>query len=254
MGINTGMGIINELERVLFSRKAGCTELLRGMTDVHTHLLPGVDDGARSLNDAVAALTYLQGLGVRRIFLTPHVMADLPANSPEALQARYAELAGVCPPGLELRLAAEYMLDAGFTLLIKRGLLTLADRHVLVETPYRFYFPDLENMLYELALSGYVPVIAHPERYAYMQASHYIRLKERGCRLQLNLFSLAGLYGAHIRKKASFILKEGLYDYTGSDFHHLEVYDASLKRLRLDRYQLKEAERLMENNTSLWDS
>ncbi|MDR1980050.1 MAG: hypothetical protein LBQ39_00335 [Tannerellaceae bacterium] len=228
-------------------------DLLPGMTDMHTHLLPGVDDGIRSVTDSVEALTCLQRLGVERIYLTPHVMEDLPGNTPEALYARYRELVSACPPGLELRLAAEYMLDAGFARLTGKGLLTLSDRHVLVETPYLFYFPDLEHILYGLVLSGYIPIIAHPERYVYMEDTHYFQLKERGCELQLNLFSLAGLYGEHIRKRAFFVLKEGLYDYTGSDIHQLKTYTEFLKRLRLDRSQRKELERLIANNTTLWN-
>ena len=122
---------------ILFPKKnAVHTDLLRGTADVHSHLLPGVDDGVQSADDMQAALNAMQEAGVERVFLTPHVMADLPDNRRSYLQDRFACMKQFAPEGVELRLAAEYMLDAGFRLQMADGLLTYADRQVLVETSY----------------------------------------------------------------------------------------------------------------------
>jgi tyrosine-protein phosphatase YwqE len=238
----------------LFSKqkKSLRNALLEGMTDVHTHLLPGVDDGAQNAHEAAAILRFMHEAGVRRIYLTPHVMADLPGNTPEALQSRYAIFVEGRQPGPELKLAAEYMMDAAFMPLIKKGLLTMAGRHVLVETSYLSPPPRMNDILYELNLSGYQPIIAHPERYLYMRENDCRRLKDKGHKLQLNLFSLAGAYGPAAERKATLLLKQGLYDHVGSDVHRLKSYRESLTYLSPSRAQLRELERLIANNYTLW--
>jgi len=227
--------------------------VLMGMTEVHSHLLPGVDDGAQSWEESFAVLAFLQQVGVTRVYLTPHIMADLTANTPTALQGRYKELLKRCPlEGMALRLAAEYMLDAGFAAKVGKGLLTMANKHVLVETSYLSPPPDLSGILYRLTLEGYTPIIAHPERYTYMQDKDYVGLKKQGYKFQLNLFSLAGAYRQTVEKKAVALLKQGLYDFVGSDVHHLNSYRYNLHNLRLSRSQLQAIAGLVKNNLSLW--
>jgi tyrosine-protein phosphatase YwqE len=226
--------------------------LFEGMTDVHTHLLPGVDDGSQHVDDSVEILRFMWELGVRRVYLTPHIMADLPENTPEALRTRFDAFLNDCPSGLELQLAAEYMLDAGFAPLVGRGLLAMSARHVLVETSYLSPPPGLNDILYDLSLAGYQPVLAHPERYRYMRETDYRKWKDKGCKLQLNLFSLSGAYGLAAERNACFLLKQGLYDYLGSDVHQLDDYRESLHCLSPTRSQLNELERLVANNHTLW--
>ncbi|MDR1555787.1 MAG: hypothetical protein LBS88_01980 [Tannerellaceae bacterium] len=232
-------------------KKSRAHRLLEGMTDLHTHLLPGVDDGVETWEESLQTLAFLQGLGVERIFLTPHVMTDLQANTPEALQTRYGELLKDSPSGLELRLAAEYMLDAGFISLMKKDLLAMPNKHVLVETSYLSPPPNLITLLYDLTIAGYIPIIAHPERYLYMHENDYHKLKGKGYKLQLNLFSLAGAYGIQAERNAALILKQGLYDHVGSDIHQLEAYLESLNYLSPTSLQFKELERLLANNKAL---
>ena len=115
---------------------------------MHSHLLPGVDDGVQSVDDMRAALKSMQEAGVERVFLTPHVMADLPDNRRSYLQDRFACMKMLAPEGIELRLVAEYMLDAGFRLQMADGLLTYADRQVLVEKSYLSPTPEYLHSLY----------------------------------------------------------------------------------------------------------
>ncbi|GHU54247.1 capsular polysaccharide biosynthesis protein [Bacteroidia bacterium] len=236
----------------IFKRAILKTNLLEGMTDIHSHLLPGVDDGMQTREDSLEALGYMYELGVKHIYCTPHIMADLKDNTPEVLRTKFSEFAKAAPQGLELRLAAEYMMDAGFEAKIKEGLLTMANRHVLVETSYLSPPLSLMDLLYDLSVNGYIPVIAHPERYMYMCDKDYRKLKESGNKFQLNLFSLAGTYGLPAQKKAMKFLKDGFYDFTGSDIHHLGNYQYSLLELSLSRSQRTELERLLDNNTDLW--
>jgi tyrosine-protein phosphatase YwqE len=238
----------------MFFSKQGIvkTGLMQGMTEVHSHLLPGVDDGVQTWDESLAALAFLQQTGIARIYLTPHIMEDLTENTPEALLSQYKQLLKRCPPEIELRLAAEYMLDAGFAAKLKKGLLTMSNKHVLVETSYLSPPPDLDGMLYSLTLESYAPIIAHPERYIYMHAKDYSRLKKKGYKFQLNLFSIAGAYGLNVEKKANVLLKQGLYDFVGSDVHRLSSYRDNLHHLRLSRSQLRLITDLFNNNHSLW--
>lgn len=227
------------------------TTLLEGMTDVHAHLLPNVDGGSESLMDSIAALERMKEVGVKRIFLTPHIMAEFPNNTPELLCAKYAILKECCPPEIELHLVAEYMLDDGFEAYMKGMLFTLPGRQVLVETSCLSAHDKFLTILFDLALDGYTPVIAHPERYGYMKQEDYSYLKSKGYRFQLNLFSLAGLQGKQVRQVAEHLLREGYYDYVGTDFHKLSEYEKGLRTLRLSGEQVRLVRKLLDNNEML---
>ena len=224
-----------------------------GMTELHSHLLPGVDDGMKKEEDSLKALMYMSSIGVERVFLTPHVMSDLRENTPARLREVFERFAASCPHNIELRLAAEYMLDADFAAKMQDGLLTMGDNHVLVETSYLSPPPGLTNILYDLTVSGYKPIIAHPERYMYMQDETYYHLRNQGYMFQLNLFSLIGAYGHLPQKKAQMLLKQRLYDFAGSDIHQLRSYRNALAACSLSRSQRKELAYLFQNNTLLWN-
>lgn len=239
----------------IFSRKKQIlqTGLLEGMVDVHCHLLPGVDDGVQTEEEALAAFQALSAMGGNSFYLTPHVMEDLPGNNRSFLLDRFEQLKSMLPADVQVKLAAEYMLDAGFTSHREEGYLTMGnDRLVLVETSYLSAPPDLDVILFELVMNGYLPLIAHPERYVYMEREKYVRLKEYGYKFQLNLLSLSGFYGKQAFEKSRSLLKEGLYDYVGSDFHQLSKHQRGLAHLSLASSGQKELKRLLENNKELF--
>lgn len=228
------------------------TGLLADSADIHSHLLPGVDDGIQSAADSKAAFNGLHEMGVSRFYLTPHVMSDL-SNTRASLEQRFGEFRPSIPEGLTVKLAAEYMLDAGFAAHMEEGLLTMGyDRQVLVETSYLSPPPDLMKMLYELTLRDYTPIIAHPERYVYMMPHDYERLKAKGYRFQLNYLSLAGFYGKPVYVKAHDLLKSRMYDYTGSDFHNLEKHRWGLSHLELTKSETEILRELFANNKFLF--
>jgi protein-tyrosine phosphatase len=167
-----------------FAKRSSLLEagLLKGMADIHSHYLPGVDDGFQTEADAVETLLQMQEWGVTRVYCTPHMMTDYSENRPDFLRERFARFVEVVPDGLAMRLAGEYMLDAGFAAQRKAGLLTLGKDFVLIEMSYMSPSPGLMNTLYELQLNGLKPILAHPERYLFMDEKRYRELKEKGCR------------------------------------------------------------------------
>lgn len=231
--------------------------LFLGACDVHCHLLPGVDDGFPSLEKSLYALKRLEEHGVKKMILTPHFMSDYPKNNRESIAAEFVafkeEAKESC--GIEFRLAGEYMLDKGFPNHFKQGLLTLdsGGKHVLCETSYMMYDPDYADMLYDIMCDDFQPVIAHPERYEYAGKNVYMNWKEKMYMFQLNLLSLAGAYGEPARRKAHYLLNEGVYDYVGSDMHNLDSFRRFISEIRLNKKELQQLELLIENNKQLFD-
>lgn len=209
----------------LFNRKRPLHELLPGMTDWHSHILPGADDGIRHTDEALRVLADYARLGISEVWLTPHVAEDCP-NTPAALGERFAQLRAAMAQDARdhsfptLHLASEHMLDNLFRQRLEKGdLLTLGADRLLVETSYFTPPMDFEATLRDIMSKGYRPVLAHPERYQYMELSDYCRLHAMGVMFQLNLPSLAGLYGPEPRRKARLLLGRHLYTLAGSDLH-----------------------------------
>lgn len=202
------------------------SDLLRGGTDNHSHLLYGVDDGVRTLDESLSILSSLESLGLRRLWMTPHVMEDVP-NTTADLRARFERLKGEeYRGGIELCLAAEYMMDNLYEERLEaRDLLLHGEDRVLVETSTMAPPMDLFGTLRRTMALGYRPILAHPERYAYMSPADYRRLREMGVLFQLNLPSLIGYYGPAVQSKAQDFLGRGWYCMTGSDCHRASMID-----------------------------
>ena len=232
-------------------------DFFQGAHDIHCHLLPGVDDGFPSTEKSLYALKKLEERGVKRMILTPHFMNMYPRNNRENILAEFeafkAEANKECQ--IELRIAGEYMLESGFMDHFKEGFLTLdkAGTHVLCETSYLMYEQNYTNMLYDVMCEELQPVIAHPERYEYANTDVYLRWKDKRYKFQLNLLSLAGVYGEPAYQKAHFLLNEGMYDYIGSDMHSLDNYRRFLPEIRLKKKEIDALAQLLENNKTLFD-
>ncbi len=230
-------------------------DLFHGACDVHCHLLPGVDDGFATVEKSLHALKKLEERGIKKMVLTPHFMKDYPDNHREIIVAKFeaykAEAAKVC--NIELHIAAEYMLDACFMDHFKEGFLTLdkGGNHVLCETSYMMYEHGITEMIYDIMCAEFQPVIAHPERYEYANRDNYFRWKDKNYKFQLNLLSLAGAYGSNAVAKSHFLLKEGFYDYVGSDMHGLSNFERFLPEIRLNKKCMEQLEQLIENNKKL---
>jgi tyrosine-protein phosphatase YwqE len=166
----------------------------------------------------------------------------------EAYKAEAAKVSKI-----EIRLAGEYMLDACFMDHYKQGFLTLDNKdQVLCETSYLMYEPGITEMLYDIMCDELQPVIAHPERYEYAVKDNYHRWKDKRYKFQLNLLSLAGAYGKPAMVKSHYLLKEGMYDYVGSDMHNLDNFRRFLPEIRLSSKNIERLEQLLENNKTLF--
>lgn len=199
------------------------TNIFSGYTDFHSHFLPGVDDGIQTMEESLKALHYYEILGVQRIWCTPHIMEDMP-NTTDHLRSVFDELSREYTGKIELRLASENMLDNLFQERLKdNDFLPIGKslNHLLVETSY--YNPPIHlwKTLEDIKSKGYFPILAHPERYVYMDMSDYKRLKDMEIKLQLDLMSLSGNYGKEAQDKANKLLLDNFYDYTGTDIHRL---------------------------------
>ena len=226
----------------------------QGFVDIHSHLLPGIDDGAKDLEDSIALIEKMSSYGIKNFVTTPHILGDVYPNTPEIINAKLKvvqkELINRNRTDINIKAAAEYMLDEQFLTLIENDqpLLTLKNNLVLVEMSYFSPPINLYDMLFQLQLKGYKPVLAHPERYNSYHNNFRIftKLKSAGCLFQLNLLSLTDNYGKAVRKTTDRLLKEGMYDYVGTDAHHLNHLEA-LQNIRTIKNQ-KLLLPLLENN------
>lgn len=202
-------------------------------TDMHSHLIPGIDDGAPDLQTSVALIRGLTALGYQRLITTPHIMNDMYPNKPADIAERLEEVRHALMKEnipVEIHAAAEYYVDEFFEELLQSEQLScIRDNKVLIEQSMLQEYPRFKEVVYELRMKGYTPVIAHPERYVYMadRKHDYQWLKDSGCLLQVNLLSLQGYYGKSERKLAEYLYKEGMIDLYGTDCHH----DRHLDRL-----------------------
>lgn len=192
--------------------------------DMHSHLLPGIDDGSPDLATSLTYLSRLQALELHRFYVTPHVHTELYPNTPDTIQPVLNQLRQAAPAELQLYAAAEYMVDDAFGTRFVNGdqLLTLPGNHVLIEMSYIAESANIEHTIFELQVHGYKPILAHPERYTFYgdRLERYQQLRDLGCLFQMNLLSPTGYYNSEVKKTAQYLLKRGVVDFVGTDLHH----------------------------------
>jgi protein-tyrosine phosphatase len=213
-------------------------------TDVHSHLIPGIDDGSVSLEDSVNLIRGLHDLGYSKLITTPHIMSDFYRNTPEIIlkgldNVREAISAEGIP--IEIFAAAEYYCDHDFELKIgKEDLLTFGDRYLLFELSYLNPSDNFDTVTFKMQLEGYKPVLAHPERYPYWYQSFekYEEIRDKGVLLQINLASISGHYGTVAKRIAERLIDNNMVDLLGSDMHklsHIDVYKKAIKEPALHK-------------------
>ena len=224
--------------------------------DIHSHLLPGIDDGAKDLDHSISLIQKMRSYGIKNFITTPHVLGDVYPNSSdtirEKLQDVRTELKQRGLGDVQISAAAEYMLDEQFFELLKKDdILTLKDNYILVEMSYFSAPMNLYDVLFDIQLKGYKPILAHPERYNFYHNDFesYYKLKTAGCLFQLNFLSLTEQYGKHVQQISQKLLKLGLYDFVGTDTHHSKHLEL-LKKVATEKNK-KSLELLMQNNTKL---
>jgi protein-tyrosine phosphatase len=205
------------------------------LTDIHSHLISGIDDGCKTTAESLELIRQFADLGYKKLITTPHIQDEFFRNTPEIILNGLEELKNaVTKAGIKIQIeaAGEYLIDDGLEKKIKAGeLLTFGQKHILVEMSYFMEHPNLKSILFQLQIEGYKVILAHPERYSYWdnKRSNFEELKERGILFQLNTVSATGYYGPSVKKMSEYFIDKGMYDFMGSDMHNQAYMDAFRK-------------------------
>lgn len=207
------------------------------MVDMHSHVLPGIDDGAQNPEESIILIKKMMELGIKKIIATPHVMADYYKNTAEtignALKILKTELEKQ-NIDIEVETAAEHYFDETFENRVNNHkLLTMGDNYALFEFSFISQPPNVIEVIQRMKDLGYKPILAHPERYPYLDIEQLRNLRDWGCALQLNTISLTGYYGKDAKKMAESLVDNELVDFISSDMHHLRHAQAFKSALRL---------------------
>ena len=240
----------------IFQKKVYLVDLIGGITDFHNHILPGIDDGAENVEESLELIEAFKNIGIQNFIATPHVMDDYYPNTPETIAIAYNRLKPKLVNDINLGYSAEYMMDQHFLEIIEKNqIIPLTGKNVLVEMSY-FQPPlNLNDILFKLQSNSFVPILAHPERYAYFHSNDlqkYKDLKSRGCRFQLNMLSLSGHYGIGIQKTAYQLLENRMIDFISSDVHRLGHIE-KIEKIKVARKYKALLDRVIAGNHKLFE-
>lgn len=225
-------------------------------TDIHCHLVPGIDDGQRTPEGGADLVAREKQWGINRIIVTPHVTQDTFENTPLTILPAFDKLKeAVAQKGVDIELlhSAEYRMDAFFTHQIEEGTVTpMPNNYLLVENSFIQESWNIDNLLFNLKMKGFKPILAHPERYVYYhpKRERYRQLHERGTLFQINLLSLAGNYGKEVKQMAEYLIDNDMVDFVGTDMHnhrHADIIEAYLQSRDYRKHSAKLAERIFND-------
>ena len=210
-----------------FTKKQYLIDHLEGFVDIHNHILPGIDDGAKTVEDSLALIKGFAEFGVTDFICTPHIMENYYPNTPETVNKALSLLHNALKINdlshVHVRAAAEHMIDAGFEgRLEEHKIMPLADNYILIEMSYLQPSLNLFDMVEKISENKLYPILAHPERYSFLHKKFqaYQDYKEKGLLMQLNLLSLSKYYGEDVQKTGYKLLEGGLIDFLGTDVHN----------------------------------
>jgi len=203
--------------------------------DIHSHLLPGIDDGSPDVATSIHLIKELNELGLSKFYCTPHIFTELYPNSRETILPALDEVKSALQHAninIEIGAAAEHMVDETFK--VHDNLLALPGKYILVEMSFLSEFPNIDKVIFDLQINGYFVILAHPERYNFYHKDlqRFQRLKEMGVLLQLNLLAVTGYYGKEVKITADYLLENRLYDLAGTDLHHVKHLKALTATVR----------------------
>ncbi len=195
--------------------------------DMHSHLLPNLDDGLTSMEDTIEFAKRLHDLGYKKLICTPHILPGVHENSPATILPKLQEVKQAFKENnidIKIEAAAEYMVSIEFQTAINNNeqLLTFGDNYILIEMSYAYPSQNIAQVIFDLRIKGYKPILAHPERYNYYLGNFdiYDEFIARGCLLQTNILSLTGFYGKPVQKAAEHLVKNKMVSFIGTDMHH----------------------------------
>lgn len=213
----------------IFHRKKENSQLFYS-TDVHCHILPGVDHGSQDVEQSIEMLRAERDMGITRVILTSHVTAETFENTPDTLRPAFEILKQAVAETedishMQLYLSAEYRMDEFWDKQYTLGnQIAMPGNYILMENSFHQELLGLDELLFDLKVKGYKPILAHPERYIYyaQRKQRLEQLHNTGTKFQVNLLSLAGYFGQHCRETALWLVKHGMVDMLGSDMHGME--------------------------------
>ncbi len=210
-------------------------------TDMHSHFIPGIDDGSRTIEESMMLIRRMHEMGFRKLITTPHIMSDHFKNTPEIIFPGLEEVKRALKNEnieMEMEAAAEYYVDDGFVRKLEtENLLTFGNNYLLFEISYINYPENIREIIFNMQIKGYKPILAHPERYPFWfgKMHEYEEMHDAGILLQININSIAGYYGPEAKKTAEKMIDAKLVDLVGSDMHKVEHADA-MKRVMREKY------------------
>lgn len=211
--------------------------------DLHSHLIPGIDDGSKSLEDSIQLIKELKNLGFHKIITTPHIMSDYYRNTPDIILSgrdKVREELQKINIDVAFDAAAEYYYDEYFVDILKANkVITINNEYLLFELSYLTKPTGVKEIIFEIQLKGYKPLLAHPERYPFYSLSEYMQLKEAGCLFQMNILSPTGHYGSNAKHNAELLIENQMIDFISTDLHHMQ-------HIRLIRKNAMHTEKLLE--------
>ena len=240
----------------LFKSKPTLKELIpNGFVDIHSHILPGIDDGAKNIDESLELISQMKNLGFSKIIGTPHTYPGVYDNTNNSIKKAYSKVLKELDGNHNITYASEYMLDESLIVKAKnKELLTVYKNHILVEMSFVGAPINLYEIIYEIMVNGYIPILAHPERYLFMlnnNLNEYFRLKKVGCLFQINLLSVLGYYGKDVLKITDKLLSKNLVNFVGSDIHNIHQIDYinnPKNTVKLSYKNIEKLEKVMNNN------
>ncbi|WP_420322322.1 tyrosine-protein phosphatase [Flagellimonas sp.] len=237
-----------------FQKKIFLADYLHGLVDIHNHILPGIDDGAKTVQDSLYLINEFKKVGITNFICTPHIMHNYYPNTPATIQNSFnklrIELENQNMKDISIQFSAEHMIDDNFETILRNGeVVPLKNDYLLVEMSYLQPSINFEQAIEEVAKRKYFPILAHPERYAYFhqKSKVYQSLKNQGVLLQLNLLSLtANAYGNGVHKCAQKLLEDGLIHFVASDVHNIQQL-RMIKEAKISSATLKKILPVIEN-------
>ena len=223
--------------------------------DMHSHLLPGIDDGCINIEETIKCIDQLKKLGYQKLIITPHIISDYYENTPEIINDKLDYVRNILHQkniNMELEAAAEYYVDENFIELLKKGtrFLTFGNNYILIELGFYNEPAQFTTTIFQLLSEGYKPVLAHPERYLYL-LNQFEKLKEwveKGVMLQINLLSLVGYYSPAAQLFSEKLVNEEMVSFAGTDAHNPKHLEILLQIYNSKYFQKLSSSKLLNNS------
>ena len=232
----------------LFKSKPTLEELIpSGSVDIHSHILPGIDDGPKNVSESISLITKMKEIGFSKIIGTPHSYPGLYDNTTDSIKKSFEEIHKELKLNINIDYASEYMIEESMIEKARnKTLLCIKENTILIEMSFLSQPLGLYDIIYELKVNGYTPILAHPERYLFLKKNEIYKLKKVGCLFQANLLSSVNYYGEKVSKNLDYLLSKGLIDFVGSDIHHVGHIKSFEKKVKLNNISV--FEKIIENN------